>query len=201
MGKTPANVRYAEVERETNETRVQVVVDLDGGPKSDAGTGIGFFDHMIDLMAHHGRINLGIKAEGDLHIDDHHTIEDIGIAFGLALRKALLNSPGLERFGQSLQPMDESLVLVAIDICGRGVLVFDAPFTRERIGGMSTEMVREFFRAVSANAGITVHIKKITSENDHHLCEAIFKGFGRALRQAIEPTGNGEVNSTKGKID
>lgn len=201
MAKQSSSVRYAEVDRETKETRIQVVLDLDGGPKSDVMTSLGFFDHMLDLLAHHGRINLGIKAEGDLHVDDHHTVEDVGIALGQALRKALQNSPGLERYGQAITPMDEALALVAIDLSGRGVLAYAVEFQRERLGMMATENVREFFRALAMHAGMTVHIRKMAGENDHHVCEAIFKGFGRALRQAIEPSGDNTPNSTKGSLD
>jgi imidazoleglycerol-phosphate dehydratase len=201
MSKSPSSVRYAEVDRSTSETEIQVVLDLDGANKIEVSTGIGFLDHMLQLFAYHSRISLGIKAEGDYGVDDHHTAEDVGICLGQALRKALYNSGGIERYGQSLLPMDEALVLVALDISGRGVLGFEVAWKRERLGSLATENVREFLRAFTSHAGVTLHVRKLAGENDHHVCEAIFKGLGRALRAAIEPTGRGDATSTKGVID
>lgn len=201
MAKTGTGVRFAEVDRETKETRVSVVLDLDGGAKRDIQTTIGFFDHMLDLMAFHGRFNLGLKCDGDTFIDDHHSVEDTAIVLGQAFHKALAMSNPIDRYGSVHQVMDEALVLVAIDISGRGMLTFDVPFNRENLGEMATENVREFFRAFAAHAGWTVHIHKLAGVNDHHVCEAIFKGFGRALRQAISVSDGSGPMSTKGKID
>ena len=201
MSKGTPGVRYAEVERETNETRVRVVLDLDSGSRQDVSTGIGFFDHMLTLMAFHGRMNLGVQAEGDLEVDDHHTIEDVGIVLGRAIRQALAESDPIERYASTHTPMDEALSLVALDISGRGMLVFDAGFRRDRVGGMATENVREFFRALATNAGITLHIQKLAGDNDHHIAESIFKGVGRALCQATRRCERPHGTSTKGKID
>jgi imidazoleglycerol-phosphate dehydratase len=201
MSKEAPGVRYAEVERETKETRVQVVLDLDGGNRRDILTGIGFFDHMLMQLAFHGNVNVGISAEGDLEIDDHHTIEDVGIVFGQALSQALHSSEPIARYASNFTPMDEALVMVALDISGRGVLVFDVDFTRERVGDMATETVREFFRALTSHAGITLHIRKMSGLNDHHVIEAIFKGFGRALSEATQKIERRGGTSTKGKID
>ncbi len=201
MSKAAQGVRYAEVYRETAETRIQVVLDLDGGTRQDVSTGIGFFDHMLAQLAFHGQIDLGISAEGDLHIDDHHTVEDVGIVLGQALRQSLEQDSNFVRYGQTHTPMDEALVLVAIDISGRGGLFYDVEFKREKVGDLSTENVREFFRSVSKHAGITVHLRKIVGDNDHHVCEALFKGFGRALQQAVTKTDRRSSSSTKGSRD
>lgn len=201
MSKGAPGVRYAELDRETKETKVHLVLDLDGGTRQDIDTGVGFFDHMLTLMAFHGLFDLGVKAEGDLDVDDHHTVEDVGIVLGDAFRKALVESTSLNRYASNHTPMDEALVLVAIDISGRGVLTFDCPFRREKLGEMSTECVREFFRAFCANAGITLHVHRICGENDHHVCEAVFKGVGRALHVATRQTERRGPVSTKGKLD
>jgi len=201
MSKPPQGVRYGEVDRETGETKIHLVLDLDSGLKVNVSTGIGFFDHMLSLFAYHSGVGLGISAEGDYGVDDHHTVEDVGICLGQALKQALHNSGGNERYGQWLLPMDEALVLVAVDISGRGVLGFDVEWKRERLGSLATENVREFLRAFTSAAGVTVHVRKLAGENDHHVCEAIFKGMGRALRMAIEPNGRPDVNSTKGVLD
>lgn len=200
MSKGPTGVRYAELERETTETRVQVVLDLDGGSRQDVSTGIGFLDHMLTLFAFHGQVDLGVKAEGDLTVDDHHTVEDVGIVLGKAIQEACQASEGIQRYGSVHMPMDEALVLVAVDISGRGHLEYDARFRRDNIGSLSTECVKEFFRAVAMNAGITLHIRQIAGENDHHICEAIFKGFGRALRDATQASERKGAPSTKGKL-
>jgi imidazoleglycerol-phosphate dehydratase len=194
-------VRYAEVFRETKETRVQVVLDLDGGRRQDIATGIPFFDHMLELMAFHGQIDLGISAVGDLEIDDHHTIEDVGIVLGQALVQALNDDSPVERYGSCHAPMDEALVLAAVDISGRGVLAYDLAFTRESLGGVSTENVHEFFRAFAVNAKITLHLRQLAGENNHHICEAAFKGVGRALRMATRVTDRRGSSSTKGSRD
>jgi imidazoleglycerol-phosphate dehydratase len=201
MSKASKSIRYGEVERETRETKISLVLDLDGGSRRDIATGIGFLDHMLELFAFHGEIDLGVKAEGDLGVDDHHTVEDIGICLGQALHQAIAGDKSFCRYGSVHLPMDEALVLVALDISGRGMLTFNATFTRERMGGMSTENIREFFRAVAMHSGITIHIHKIAGENDHHVCEAMFKGFARALCCAIEPVSSNGPRSTKGSID
>jgi imidazoleglycerol-phosphate dehydratase len=201
MARNAPGVRYAEVYRETAETRIQVVLDLDGGTRRDISTGIAFFDHMLTQLAFHGQFDIGLTAEGDLEIDDHHTVEDTGIVLGQALAQALDNSDPIERYGSNHTPMDEALVLVALDVSGRGMLTYDVPFKRDMIGGLSTECVREFFRALSTHAGITLHIRMVCGENDHHICEAIFKGFGRALHQATRKSERRGSTSTKGKRD
>ncbi|MGV3617081.1 MAG: imidazoleglycerol-phosphate dehydratase HisB [Fimbriimonas sp.] len=200
MSKDAPGVRYADLYRESTETRVQVVIDLDGGTRRDIATGVGFFDHMLQQLAFHGQLDVGISAEGDLHIDDHHTIEDVGIVLGRALAQALGEEP-IVRYGNAITPMDEALVMVALDISGRGMLIYDVPFVRERVGDMATENIREFFRALSVHAGITLHIRKMAGENDHHVAEAIFKSFGRALHQATRVSERRGVASTKGMLD
>lgn len=201
MSKPSGSIRYGEVERETKETKVSVVLDLDGGSRRDISTGIGFFDHMLQLFAFHGEIDLGLKAEGDLHVDDHHTVEDCGICLGQAFRQAISHDKAYRRYASVHLPMDEALVLVAVDLSGRGLLVMDAEFKREWIGGLATECIQEFFRAFAQNAGVTLHIRRITSDNDHHLAEAMFKGFGCALRMAVEPVDRHGPSSTKGSLD
>lgn len=201
MSKNAPGVRYAEIYRETGETRVQVVLDLDGGSRRDISTGVGFFDHMLQQLAFHGHIDLGVSAEGDLHIDDHHTLEDVGIVFGQALAQALDGGEAISRYGSNHTPMDEALVLAAVDVSGRGMLTWDVPFRRESLGTMSTESVREFFRAVASHSGLTIHIRMICGENDHHVCEAVFKAFGRALFDATQPSDRYAAPSTKGKRD
>lgn len=199
MSKNTPGVRYAEAERETTETNVRVVLDLDGGSRQDISTGIGFLDHMLGLMAFHGQFDLGVTAEGDLFIDDHHTVEDIAIVLGAALREAV-GDGSIVRYADNHSVMDDALVLVALDMGGRSHLTFDVKFRRERIGALATENIREFFAALCRKSRIALHVKEITSDNDHHLCEAIFKGFGRALNQATR-TVDRRSSSTKGKID
>jgi len=200
MSKESSAVRYAEMERETAETRVRVVLDLDGGSRRDISTGIGFFDHMLDLLAFHGQIDLGVQADGDRQVDDHHTVEDVGIVLGQAIRHAAYTGVPVERYADVNSVMDEALVLVAMDISGRGQLHYDVNFRWPKLGEMGTDSVREFFRALSQHAGITLHIRAIAGENDHHIAEATFKGFGRALYDATRPT-NRRGNSSKGNID
>lgn len=201
MSKGARGVRYAEVDRETNETRIHLVLDLDGGTKQDIATGIPFFDHMLELMAFHGRFDLGIEAEGDLGVDDHHTVEDVGIVFGRALKEALTDSGPIARYGHSITPMDEVLVLTAVDFSGRGFHAFEAEFRTDRLGQLSTQSIPEFFRAVSAHAGLTLHQKVLAGVNDHHISEALFKGIGLAIRQATQTADRPTPASTKGKID
>lgn len=200
MSKDAPGVRFAEIDRETHETRVHVVMDLDGGTKHDISTGVGFFDHMLHLFAFHGHIDMGIDVEGDLHIDDHHTVEDVGIVLGQAFREALdLNTP-IERYGSCHMVMDEALVLVAVDISGRSGLHFRCEFKREQVGGLSTENVKEFLTAFTSNAKITLHVQKLAGENDHHVIESIFKGLGRSIRIATQRVEKRAGNSTKGRL-
>jgi len=199
MAKSTKPVRYAEVDRETEETDIRLTLDLDGGTKVEANTGIPFFDHMLHQLGFHSNIDLGINANGDIGVDDHHTVEDVGIVLGVAIKRALIDSDSIVRFGSAHAPMDDALVLVALDISGRGYLSFDVEFNREKIGGLSLEYVREFFQALALNAGISLHIRKIAGVNDHHVCEAVFKGFGVALSQALVQIER-SASSTKGKI-
>jgi imidazoleglycerol-phosphate dehydratase len=201
VSKSAPGVRYAELFRETTETRVEVVLDLDGGTRQDITTGVGFFDHMLAQLAFHGQIDLGITVEGDLSVDDHHTVEDVGIVLGQAFSQALDETQGINRYGNNMTPMDDALVLVAVDISGRGGLFYDLPFTRQHIGGLATENVREFMRAFATNANITVHLQKLAGDNDHHICEAAFKGLGRALHQATIAVERRGSSSTKGSRD
>jgi len=200
MSKGSPHVRYAEIERETTETKVSVVLDLDGGQRRDVHTGIGFLDHMLQLMAFHGQFNLGVTADGDLEVDDHHTVEDVGITLGQAFRSALSEVSSIQRYGDLLSPMDEALVAVAVDISGRGMAYTDLNFRRETLGGLATENVNEFLKAFATNAGMTIHVRRMAGENDHHICEAIFKGLGRALHAATRPSERQGVASTKGKL-
>lgn len=200
MAKSTPGVRYAEVERETTESNVRVVIDLDGGTRQDISTGVGFFDHMLTQLAFHGCIDLGITAEGDTYVDDHHTVEDVGIVLGKAIRDAIGEEP-IERYGSTHTAMDESLVLVAIDVSGRPHVTFNVEFKRDRVGDLSTESVREFILAISRKSGLTIHVHQVASENDHHLCEAIFKGLGRALHMATRRVERRGSISTKGKTD
>ena len=200
MSMASPGIRYAEVERETKETKVQVVLDLDGGTRQDVDTGVAFLDHMLKLMAFHGVFDLGVSCEGDLRVEDHHTVEDVGIVLGQAFKQALDGSLGLVRYASNHTPMDDALVIVAVDISGRGYLVYDVPFKRESLGTLHTENVCEFFQAFAVNSGITLHIHKLAGTNDHHVCEAIFKGLGRALHAATLHGDRKAVNSTKGVV-
>ncbi len=195
-------MRTANVKRTTKETDVEVVIDLDGTGASSIVTGIGFLDHMLDLLARHSRIDMTVRAKGDLHIDHHHTTEDVGIAFGQAVKQALGDMKGISRYADVHVPMDEALTRVAIDISGRPFLVFKADFTRDKVGSFDTELVREWFQAFAINAGITLHVETLYGSNDHHVAESCFKGLARALRAAIavDPQAAGEVPSTKGKL-
>jgi imidazoleglycerol-phosphate dehydratase len=179
-----------------------VAVDLDGKGVSRVSTGIGFFDHMLDLLARHSRIDITVKAKGDLHIDHHHTTEDVGIALGQAVKQALGDMKGITRYADVHVPMDEALTRVAIDVSGRPFLVFKAKFGRDKVGAFDTELVQEWFQAFAMNAGITLHVEVLYGTNDHHIAEACFKGLARALRAAfaIDPRAAGEVPSTKGTL-
>jgi imidazoleglycerol-phosphate dehydratase len=195
-------MRKADIRRTTKETDVEVAIDLDGTGAAEIATGIGFFDHMLDLLARHARIDMKVKAKGDLHIDHHHTTEDVGIALGQAVKRALGDMRGVTRYADVHLPMDEALTRVAIDISGRPFLVFKATFSRDKVGEFDTELVREWFQAFAMNAGITLHVETLYGSNDHHIAESCFKGLARALRLAvaIDPRASGEVPSTKGRL-
>jgi imidazoleglycerol-phosphate dehydratase len=200
--KAATNGRRAAVKRATKETDIEVAVDLDGRGISNVSTGIGFFDHMLDLLARHSRIDITVKAKGDLHIDHHHTTEDVGIALGQAVKKALGDMKGIGRYASVHMPMDETLTRVAIDVSGRPFLVFKAQFGRDKVGAFDTELVQEWFQAFAMNAGVTLHVETLYGTNDHHIAESCFKGLARALRTAfaIDPRAAGEVPSTKGTL-
>lgn len=193
--------RYARIERKTKETDISMEFGLDGTGKIAVNTGIGFFDHMLNSFARHGFFDLNLQVKGDLEVDCHHTIEDVGIVLGKAIKEALQDKEGIRRYGSFLLPMDETLVLCAIDLSGRPYLSYDVRFTTERIGGFDTEMVREFFYAVSYGAEMNLHLKQLDGSNNHHIAEAAFKAFAKALDQA---TGYDEriqgVLSTKGSL-
>lgn len=176
--------RSATINRKTSETDISVTLSLDGDGKSEIVTGIGFFDHMLTQIARHGLLHLTIRAKGDLHIDDHHTVEDVGIALGEAIAKAVGDKAGIVRYGHAFVPMDEALVLCALDLSGRGHLQSDLEVTSQKIGAFDTDLVGEFFRAVAINGGITLHLRKLSGGNAHHTVEAAFKAFGRALDMA-----------------
>lgn len=193
--------RRAEATRDTKETQITVVMDLDGAGTAHIDTPVPFFNHMLDAFTRHSLLDMRVEAEGDVDVDDHHTVEDIGIVMGSVLREALGTKAGIGRFGQALVPMDEALVLCAMDISGRGQAFFEVPFQTQTIGGFDTQLVKEFFLAFARAAGITLHLRLVAGENSHHVAEACFKACGRALRQAVEldsrVTG---IPSTKGSL-
>src|ERR1700745_690680 len=195
-------MRQATIKRKTKETDIEVAVNLDGSGACSAATGIGFFDHMLDLLARHSRIDITVKAKGDLHIDHHHTTEDVGIALGQAVKQALGDMKGITRYASVHMPMDEALTRVAIDISGRPFLVFKAEFGRDKVGAFDTELVQEWFQAFAINAGVTLHVETLYGSNDHHIAESWFQGLSRALRAAgtIDARAAGEVPSTKGRL-
>jgi imidazoleglycerol-phosphate dehydratase len=195
-------MRKGAVARKTKETDVEVAIDLDGTGASSIATGIGFLDHMLDLLARHSRIDVHVKAKGDLHIDQHHTTEDVGIALGQALKQALGDMKGISRYADVHVPMDEALTRVAIDISGRPFLVFKVEFGRAKVGPFDTELVEEWFRAFATNAGVTLHVATLYGGNDHHIAESCFKSLARALRAAVavDPRAADEVPSTKGRL-
>lgn len=180
-------MRQASVERKTTETSVSVTVRLDGEGTYDVATGVGFFDHMLEQLARHSLIDMTVRAEGDLHIDDHHTVEDVGIALGRAISDAVGDAKGIRRYGSCLLPMDESLVRTALDFSRRPFLVWDVSFPSQKIGTFDTELVREFFTALAMNSGLTLHIDLIHGANAHHIAESCFKSVARAMREALEP--------------
>jgi imidazoleglycerol-phosphate dehydratase len=194
--------RTATVNRRTKETKISATVDLDGSGAYDVSTGVGFLDHMIEQLARHSLIDISLKADGDLHIDQHHTTEDAGIVLGQAFAQALGDKAGITRYGACYLPMDETLTRVALDVSGRPYLVWDVDFTRTKIGEMDTELFREWFQAFAQHAGITLHVENLYGENSHHIAETCYKALARALRQAIaiDPRQSGRVPSTKGQL-
>ena len=194
-------IREVLAQRNTKETQIQMKLNLDGTGVSDISTGIGFFDHMLEGFTRHGLFDLQLRVQGDLQVDDHHTIEDTGIVLGSVIREAVGDKKGIRRYGSFILPMDETLVLCAVDLCGRPYFSWDAQFPTEKIGGMSTEMVREFFYAVSYSAQMNLHIKVLTPGNSHHMAEAMFKSFAKALDMAVsfDPRIK-DVLSTKGSL-
>ncbi len=194
-------MRKAEVSRNTLETQITVRLDLDGSGASKLNTGMGFLDHMLDQIARHGMIDLDVEAKGDLHIDGHHTVEDIGITLGQALSKALGDKKGLRRYGHAYVPLDEALTRVVVDLSGRPGLVFQVPFTRAVVGEFDVDLVHEFFQGLVNHAFITVHVDNLRGDNAHHQAETAFKAFGRALRMAVEPDQRSSgIPSTKGSL-
>jgi imidazoleglycerol-phosphate dehydratase len=195
-------MRTAEITRNTNETRIRVAINLDGTGKQSIATGVPFLDHMLDQIARHGLIDLDIQAEGDLHIDDHHTVEDVGITLGMAVAQAVGNKAGLRRYGHAYVPLDEALSRVVVDFSGRPGLVFNIDFTRARIGSFDVDLTREFFQGFVNHALVTLHIDNLRGTNAHHQCETVFKAFGRALRMAaeVDTRQNGAMPSTKGVL-
>ena len=199
MSTTP---RVADLRRDTNETRIRVALDLDGTGKAQLATGIGFFDHMLDQVARHGLIDLTIEADGDLHIDGHHTVEDVGITLGQAVAKAVGDRRGITRYGHAYVPLDEALSRVVIDFSGRPGLHMRVPFKAGMIGGFDTQLAFEFFQGFANHAMVTLHIDNLKGDNAHHQCETIFKAFARALRMALtpDPRAAGSIPSTKGSL-
>lgn len=195
-------MRKAEISRDTSETKIAVSVNLDGAGSYDVKTGIGFFDHMLEQLARHALIDMTVRATGDLHIDDHHTVEDVGIALGRAVAQAVGDKRGIKRYGACLLPMDDTLVRAALDLSGRPYLVWKVDFTAAKIGTFDTELVREFFNAFAMQGGITLHVECLDGINSHHIAEAAFKAVARALRDALEldPRKGDAVPSTKGTL-
>jgi imidazoleglycerol-phosphate dehydratase len=196
-----ASHRRAEVRRKTKETEIALKIDLDGSGRHSIHTGIPFFDHMVRLLSHHGSLDLSLKARGDIHVDHHHTVEDVGICLGEGIRKALGEAKGINRYGMALTPMDETLASIAMDISMRPCLVFNVKLRRAKLGTFDLELVEEFFRALCNHGRLTLHVNLLYGRNSHHMVEAIFKGFGRALREAValDRRASG-VPSTKGVL-
>lgn len=196
-----SNERINKQRRKTKETEINLTLNLDGNGETEIDTGIGFFDHMLDGFAHHGFFDLKVQVKGDLIVDTHHSIEDTGIVLGKAIRYALKDKKGIKRYGSCILPMDETLVLCAIDLSGRPYFSFEGEFTTERVGYMETEMVREFFYAISYNAGMNLHMKILSGTNNHHMIEGLFKAFGRALDEATAKDPRiKDLMSTKGSL-
>lgn len=193
--------RTAEIERKTKETDISITLNLDGTGESEISTGIGFFDHMLEGFSRHGFFDLKCRVTGDLHVDGHHTVEDTGIVLGQAIARAVGDKKGIRRYGHFTLPMDDALVLCAVDLCGRPYLNFNGQFQTPRVGGLDTELVREFFYAVSYSAGMNLHIKQLDGSNAHHIIEAMFKAFAKALDMAVgEEPRIKDVLSTKGSL-
>ncbi len=200
-GEAPLRERRAEVTRNTSETDISLMLDLDGHGVADVVTGIGFFDHMLTLFAHHGGFDLTVRAGGDLHVDGHHTVEDIGLSLGQALREALGEKRGIRRYGSFLLPMDEALAMVALDLSGRPYFAHDLQLSGIRIGEYDADLTPHFFRSLATQSGMTLHVRLLAGSDAHHIVEAVFKAFARALAQACELHGRGdEVPSTKGML-
>ena len=195
-------MRTATIDRNTTETKIFVEVNLDGTGSYDISTGIGFLDHMVEQFSRHSLIDVTMKVEGDLHVDQHHTTEDSAIALGQALSAALGDKAGIGRYGEAHSPMDEALIRVVLDISGRPYLVWKARFTQEKLGEWDTELIEHWFHSVAQSAGLTLHCQVLYGSNNHHICEALYKGFARAMRQAVEldPRKGGAVPSTKGQL-
>lgn len=195
-------MRKGRIERETAETKILVEVNLDGSGTYDVSTGIGFLDHMVEQFSKHSLIDLVMKVEGDLHVDQHHTTEDSALALGQALLEALGDKGGIARYGSAYSPMDETLARVALDISGRPYLVWKAGFTQEKLGEWDTELIEHWFHSVAQTAGITLHCELLYGSNNHHICEALYKGLARAMRAAVEidPRKGGAIPSTKGQL-
>ena len=195
-------MRTAKIARKTNETQIEVSIDLDGTGEHNMLTGIGFFDHMLDQLSRHSLIDMDVRCTGDLHIDFHHSVEDVGIALGQAIKEALGDKRGIRRYASADLPMDGTLTRAALDVSGRPFLVFRAEFSRDKVGELDTELFREFWQAFAINAGITLHIENFYTDNNHHLAESMFKAVARALRDAVEidPRAADRVPSTKGTL-
>jgi imidazoleglycerol-phosphate dehydratase len=195
-------MRRADIKRETGETSIEVKVDLDGTGRAEITTGIGFLDHMLTLLARHSLIDIAVRASGDLHVDDHHTAEDVGIALGQAFRQALGDKRGIRRYADCHMPMDEALTRVALDISGRTFLVFRTAFPTQKVGTFDTELVREWFQAFASHAQVTLHVETLYGENSHHIAESCFKGLAKVLRAATEMDGRAgsSIPSTKGTL-
>ena len=192
-------MRTASIQRDTRETQIKLSLNLDGTGRAEVSTGCGFLDHMLELFARHGDFGLTVQCSGDSWVDDHHSVEDVGICLGDAFAQALGDLRGVERFGQSLLPMDEALILAAVDLSGRGMLCWDVPLPTQKVGSFDTELAKEFWLAFTRRAGCTLHLRKLAGENSHHILEGVFKAAGRSLRDAVKITGD-QVPSTKGML-
>jgi len=193
--------RTAQKKRSTKETQVAVQLTVDGSGKADVDTGIGFLDHMLELLAHHGSLDLSVQAKGDLRVDFHHTVEDVGLVLGDCLEEALGDKTGVNRFGSAFVPLDEALARVVVDLSGRPYLSWRVRFTSDRVGDFPTELFQDFFRALSERARLTLHVESLHGDNNHHIIETVFKGFARSLREAVRRTGGSSVPSTKGTLN
>ncbi|MBR0464040.1 MAG: imidazoleglycerol-phosphate dehydratase HisB [Clostridia bacterium] len=195
-------MRCADIQRMTKETKISLTLNLDGTGKANLSSGSGFLDHMLTLFAVYGCFDLTINCQGDTYVDDHHTVEDIGICLGLAFEKALSDKAGIARYGQAILPMDEALILAAIDISGRSYLGYDVPFETEKIGAFDTQLVEEFWQAFARTSGMTIHIRRLAGHNSHHVAEGVFKAMARCLRMAcaVDPRQEGVIPSSKGLI-